>query len=315
MNNSKLGIFLQLILVTSFIVVSFTLDDVFADEKEITSKSIAYENTSIIEFTNNGLEEIETIRIWLEDSSFVSFKSQNGWVSPIASTTSITFTTLEPLKINEIVKFGIKTEKNAPLIQWEAINKDGTLIETGITSSQNIPSYLNIEEQKLNEDLAVVFFNSTFKVIPKDLHPGSTIRVTGDNFVPNSNLTLFQSGVSAISFVTNENGHFMLTMTISENQKSDQINFVLRDKQENEKTISLYVTKIEQEIPDTIDFTVSDIQHKYYRTESVKFSGTTNPDSIVFITIKNSQEKLFSTKIINADSKGDWSSLIYISPI
>ncbi len=314
MNNSSLWIFLQLILVTSFIVVSFTLDDVFADEKEITSKSIAYENTSIIEFTNNGLEEIETIRIWLEDSSFVSFKSQNGWVSPIASTTSITFTTLEPLKINEIVKFGIKTEKNAPLIQWETINKDGTLIETGITSSQNIPSYLNIEEQKLNEDLAVVFFNSTFKVIPKDLHPGSTIRVTGDNFTPNSNLTLFQSGVSAISFVTNENGHFMLTMKISENQKSDQINFVLRDKQENEKTISLYVTEIEQEISYTIDFTVSEIQNEYYRSESVKFSGTTNPDSIVLITIKNSQDKLFSTKIKNADSKGDWSSLIYVSP-
>jgi len=314
MNNSSLWIFLQLILVTSFIVVSFTLDDVFADEKEITSKSIAYENTSIIEFTNNGLEEIETIRIWLEDSSFVSFKSQNGWISPIASTTSITFTTLEPLKINEIVKFGIKTEKNAPLIQWEAINKDGTLIETGITSSQNIPSYLNIEEQKLNEDLAVVFSNSTFKVIPKDLHPGSTIRVTGDNFTPNSNLTLFQSGVSAISFVTNENGHFMLTMKIPENLKSDQINFVLRDKQENEKIISLYVTKIEQEIPDTIDFTVSEIQNEYYRSESVKFSGTTNPDSIVLITIKNSQDKLFSTRIINVDSKGDWSSLIYVSP-
>ena len=47
MNNSSLGIFLQLILATSFIFVSFSLDDVFADEKVITTKSIAYENTSM----------------------------------------------------------------------------------------------------------------------------------------------------------------------------------------------------------------------------------------------------------------------------
>jgi len=313
MNNSSFRLFLQFILVTSFIVAGFTLDDIFADEKKITSKTIAYENTSIIEFTNNGLEEIETIRIWLEDSSFVSFKSQNGWVSPIASATSITFTTLEPLKINEIVKFGIKTEKNTPLIQWEALNKEGNLIETGITTSQNMPSYLNMEDQKLNEELAVIFSNSTFKVIPKDLHPGSTIRVIGDNFVPNSNLTLFPSDMGYRTFVTDENGHFMLTMKISENQKTEQINFVLRDKQENEKIISLYVTEIGPEISNTIDFTVSEIQNKYYRSESVIFSGTTNPDSIVFITIKNSQGNLFSTEIKNADSNGDWSALIYVS--
>jgi len=314
MNNSSLRIYLQLILVTSFILVSFTLDDVFAEEKVITSKSIAYENTSIIEFTNNGLEEIETIRIWLEDSTFVSFKSQNGWISPIASAKTITFTTLEPLKVNEIVKFGIKTEKYTSLIQWEALNKEGNLIETGKTYSQNIPSFLNIQEQKLNEELAVIFSNSTFKVIPTNLHPGSTIRVTGDNFVPNSNLTLFQTEESPISFVTDENGHFMLTMKISENQKSEQVNFILRDKQENEKTISLYVTEIGQKISNTFDFTVSEIQNEFYRSDSVEFSGTTNPDSTVLITIKNSQDNLFSTEIKNADSKGDWSALIYISP-
>jgi len=66
MNNSLLGI--CLVLFTSFIIIGFTLDDVFADEKEITSQSFSFENTSIIEFTNNSLEEIKTIRIWLTDS-------------------------------------------------------------------------------------------------------------------------------------------------------------------------------------------------------------------------------------------------------
>jgi len=60
MNNSLLRICL---LFTSLILIGFTLDDVFADEKEITSKSFSFENTAIIEFTNNSLEEIKTIRI------------------------------------------------------------------------------------------------------------------------------------------------------------------------------------------------------------------------------------------------------------
>ena len=315
MNISSLGIFLQLVFITSFIVAGFTLDDVFADETEITSKSIAYETTSIIEFTNNGIEAIETIRIWIEDSSFVSFKSQNSWLSPIASAKTITFNTLEPLQINEIVKFGIKTEKPISHIQWEAFDKERNLIETGITLSQNMTSFLNIQEQKSDKDLAVIQSNSTFQVIPKNLHPGSMIRVTGDNFVSNSSLTFLQTGEESRSFVTDENGHFVLTSQISENTKTEQINFVLRDQQKNEKTVSLYVTEIEQEIPITIDFIVSEIQNEFSRSDSIEFSGTTHPDSTVLITIKNSQDDLFSTKVQNTDSKGDWFASIYISPI
>jgi len=314
MNISSLRIFLQLVFIASFIVAGFTLDDVFADETEISSKSITYETTSIIEFTNNGIEQIETIRIWIDDSSFVSFKSQDGWKSPIASAKTITFNTLEPLQINEIVKFGIKTEKPISHIQWEAFNKERNLIETGITLSQNMTSFLNIQEQKSVEDLAVIQSNSTFQVIPKNLHPGSMIRVTGDNFIANSGLTFFQSGVESRSFETDENGHFMLTSQIPENTKNEQINFVLRDKQENEKTVSLYVTEIEPDVPITIDFLVSEIQNKFSRSDSIEFSGTTNPDSTVLITIKNSQDDLFSTKVQNTDSNGDWSTSIYIQP-
>jgi len=115
--------------------------------------------------------------------------------------------------------------------------------------------------------------------------------------------------------VTDENGHFVLTSQISENTKTEQINFVIRDQQKNEKTLSLYVTEIEQEIPITIDFIVSEIQNEFSRFDSIEFSGTTHPDSTVLITIKNSQDDLFSTKVQNTDSKGDWSASIYISPI
>ena len=144
MNNSLLRI--CLVLFTFFILIGFTLNDVFADEKEITSQSFSFENTSIIEFTNNSLEEIKTIKIWLSDSSFNSFKSENGWTSTTPEDVVI-FTTSEPIKTNETVKFGIKTEKSNPLIHWEVLDKEGNQIEIGKTQSQTMQSFLSTQEQ------------------------------------------------------------------------------------------------------------------------------------------------------------------------
>jgi len=312
MNNSLLGIFL--VLFTSFIIIGFTLDDVFADEKEITSQSFSFENTSIIEFTNNSLEEIKTIRIWLTDSSFNSFKSENGWTSTITPQDVIIFITPEPIKTNEVVKFGIKTEKPNPLIHWEALDKEGNQIEIGKTQSQTMQSFVSPQEQRTIKDLTGILSESTFKVVPKNPHPGSTIRVAGDNFAPNSSLKLFLSDTKLKSFVTDENGHFILTIKIPKNTKAELVNFVLKDKQENEKIISLYLTETEQKIPKNIDLTVSETQNEFFRTDRIEFSGTANPGAPIIIKIKNPQGNLFSTKTQNVDSQGHWSASIYIPP-
>jgi len=116
MNNSSPGIFLLLVFLTSFTIISFTLGGVFDDEK-ITTQSFSFENTTIIEFTNNSLEELKTVRIWLTDSSFKSLKLENGWTSMIAPQEGIMFITSEPIKTNEAAKFGIKTDKQHPKIQ------------------------------------------------------------------------------------------------------------------------------------------------------------------------------------------------------
>ncbi len=312
MNNSLLKI--CLVLLTSFILIGFTLDDVFADEKEISSQSFSFENTSIIEFTNNSLKEIKTIKIWLADSSFNSFKSEHDWTSTLTSQDVIIFITSEPIKTNEVVKFGIKTEKSNPLIHWEALDKEGNQIEIGKTQSQTMQSFVSTQEQRTITELTGILSESTFKVVPKNPQPGSTIRVTGDNFVPNTSLKLFLSDTKLKSFVTDENGHFMFTIKIPKQTKAQQVNFILKDKQENEKIISLYLTEIEQKIPKNIDLTVSETQNEYFRTDRIEFTGTANPDSTIIIQIKNSQENLFLTKIKNVDSQGHWSASIYIPP-
>ncbi|PJC50612.1 MAG: hypothetical protein CO032_03910, partial [Nitrosopumilales archaeon CG_4_9_14_0_2_um_filter_34_16] len=134
---------------TSFVLSGIMFDDVFAEEKIIISKSIMFENTSIIEFINHSTDEIKTIVLWIGDSSFTSFKFQNDWISSIASKKSITFVTSNPLKVNETVKFGMKTEQPNLIFQWKALDKDGKLIESGITISEDISSSVNLPKQKL----------------------------------------------------------------------------------------------------------------------------------------------------------------------
>ena len=314
MNNSFSKLCLLLIFVLPFVLFGIILDDAYAEEKQIFSKSISFETTSILEFTNHGTTEIKTITVWLGDSSFVSFKPQNDWSSSTASEKSITFVTLDPLKTNETVKFGIKTESSYPFVQWKAFDKDNVLVESGISLSENIPSFLDPQEQKSPED-PVILSNSTFKVIPTNLHPGSTVRVTGSDFAPHSSLTLFPFEARSKSFVTDENGHFMLTLKIPENQKPEKINFILKDNQENEKTIGLFVTEIEQEFLHSFNFTVFEIENKFTRSDRIKFLGTANPDSSIIIKIKDPQNNPFSTKVQRTDSNGQWSVSTLFSPI
>ena len=230
MNNSSLRIFLLLVFFISFTIIGFTLDGVFDDEKEITSQSFSFENTTIIKFTNNSLEELITVRIWLTDSSFKSLKSENGWTSTIAPQEGIIFITSEPIKTNETVKFGIKTDKPNPLIHWEALDKEENQIEIGKTQSQTIQSFVSTQEQRSIKDLTGILSESTFK-IPKKT-------------------------------------------------KAEQVNFVLKDKQENEKIISLQLIEIEQKIPKNIGLTVSETQNEFYRTDRLEFSGTAKPNII-----------------------------------
>ena len=308
MNNSLLRIFF--VLFVSFMLIGFNLYDVFADKNKITSQSFSLENTSIIAFTNNSNEEIKTIKIWLTNSSFVSFKLENNWTSPIASQNTIIFTTLEPIKTNETVKLGIKTEKSNPLIHWEVFDKEDNQIEVGKTQSEIMQSF--VSEPEVIKEPVGIFPESTFKVVPKNLHPGSTIRVTGDNFAPTSSLELFLSDTKIKSFETNENGYFMLTLKIPKKIMAEQVNFVLKDKQKNEKIISVYLTEVEQQITENIRLTVSNAQNNFFRSDKFEFSGTANPNTTIIIKIKNPQGNLFSTMMKNTDSKGFWSASINI---
>jgi len=84
MNNSKnINIKSKGIILSAFVLFSVLLifipTNVYADEIDITN--IGLEETTIITLKNNSNEDVNSLRIWLqEDFNFESFKTENGWV-------------------------------------------------------------------------------------------------------------------------------------------------------------------------------------------------------------------------------------------
>ena len=78
MNSSfTRGVFLWLLLVVSMFTV-FSLNEIVAQENVVTAKSTGFEETTIIEFENNGNSDIETFRMWLgADNSFIVINNEN----------------------------------------------------------------------------------------------------------------------------------------------------------------------------------------------------------------------------------------------
>ncbi len=129
--NRLLRCFFLSVFLMSALILSFNFDLVFAEDKEISTKIFSFENTTIIQFTNQGTEDLKSLRIWLTDFSDKSFKSETGWSAQKTPEQVLVFTTIEPLKSGEKVKFGIKTDKPKPDIIWKGIDQEGNPIISG----------------------------------------------------------------------------------------------------------------------------------------------------------------------------------------
>src|SRR3970282_2378247 len=136
--SSTRGVFLSLVLLCFTVAVIIPINVYAAEEGNV--KSFSFEETTIIEFTNSGKEDVNSFRIWLgSDINFKSFKTESGWIGEKTPQGVIVFTSTESVKPGESIKIGIKTDKTNPRINWKALDKNEEQIETGTTSPKELP--------------------------------------------------------------------------------------------------------------------------------------------------------------------------------
>jgi len=308
MHLSNKVIFLSLIFIASIFTIT-AFQEVHAQESLVTANSIGFKETTIIEFQNNdNTSEIETFRIWLGSAfNFKSFKTERGWIGEKTPQGVIIFTTSAPLKSGEVVKFGIKTDKPKPGINWKALTDSEKQIAVGKTLVSE--SSVIEPDGKTSSTNMGVLEDSTFRLIPEKPSVGSSIRVTGENFGENQKLDFYIGTKKIESFQTDGNGHFIFTSSIPENQIAERVDFKIKDSKGNEKSLSLRIGDVGDRMisSDNIPLSIHATPPVVYRGNSITVAGTGPPGTTVTGTTKNESGEVITTIAIDVDLDGKWS--------
>lgn len=306
MSKSSLrGIFLSLILIFALTVISIPI--IAYAENEIKVESLYFEKGTIIEFTNEGKVDVESFRIWLgSDFNFESFKSEEGWVGDKTPEGVIIFSSTEPLEQGSSVKFGVKTDKPKPGINWKALDKKGEQLSLGKSIPSNFGDQVSVSSN--TSTINGIFENSFFRIIPDKPNAGGTIRVLGDNFGQSQEFEFFINTKKLGSFFTDNTGYFITTFQIPENQKSERVDFFIKDKTGDSKNISLILGSSGTNLPsgDIVKLTIKGIPDVMHRGDFLEISGTAQPGSAITASVKNPDNEIINTRTAEVTAKGTW---------
>ncbi len=298
------------------VMFSFTLTiseptDAYAEGATMTS--IALEETIVLELTNDSDVGIVMLRIWPEpDFNFQSFKTERGWAGVKNSVGVIIFTTTEPIGPSESVKFGVKTDRPIQNINWKALDGQENIIGLEKLFLTQMPTSGDKDTQDPiipNKQVEQgVTSESTFRIIPERPNVGSPIRVTGEEFGPSEKFSFHINDKQIGTFTTNEDGNFMTTMKIPDDQEADRTEFIVRDQEGEEKTLSIRITDVpDRTVPShSIPLTINGIPNVVYQGDLLNIFGTGNPGSAITAIITTPTGEIINSRTAEIDSKGDW---------
>jgi len=305
--SSKKGIFLSVIVLFS---ISLILTPLNGYAEEINVKSVGLDKTTIITLTNDGSKDVKTFRIWLsQDANFQSFKTEKGWIGEKTPQGVIVFSSSESIKENESVKFGIKTDKPNPVINWKALDQTGSIMDTGVITTTTIKVVIQNPEITVDKNSnGEIFSESTFRVIPDKPNPGSTIRVTGENFGASQFFDFYINDNKIGNFETDNNGYFITTMVIPKTENKDRVDFKVKNYEGEEKIVSLRLGNNDNRVTQLTDtkITINGIKNTINRGDSLDISGTGTPGTAIITEIKNPEEITINSRTAKVDGTGNW---------
>ena len=271
----------------------------------INAKSHSFEETTIIEFTNDGKKDVSSFMIWLNsDSNFKSFKTERGWIGEKTPQGVIILTSSESVKSGESIKIGIKTDMSNPTINWKALDKNKEEIQSGTAISGELPKPI----PTLKNLSSGILEDSVYRIIPEKPNAGSTIRITGNSFGSSQQFEFYIDVNKIGTFQTDENGYFMATMKIPENQSQERSDFIVKDLEGNEKKISIRIGINGTNIPisENVQLTIKGIPEIIQIGDMLEVSGTATPNMVVTGTITDPDKEIINTRTADVDAKGNW---------
>ena len=296
------------ILLVSASLFTYVTPQISAEGELVTVTATNHDQVTVVEYKNNqeNIFDITSVVLKVDDGgTFKSFKTEKGWLGKKTDSSTITFSSTNPVKPGQSVKFGIKTDKSTPSFSWSALDSDGDEIGSGgriLTSSQaELPEQTttSIVEGKIS-DLA------TFKIIPDTPRVGSDLRIIGENFPPKTDLDFYINDLKIESFSSDEKGSFIVSTEIPSNQLADRADFIIKDRGGNQKSMSLRIQGESIRPSEDVELTAN-VASIVHRSDEVVISGTAASSSTLTISLSDSTGQVLTAKTVKADGAGNYS--------
>jgi len=301
------GMLLSILLISGSFFI-FVVPQVEGQTEFVTVSSTSHEGITVVEYKNSeeNIFDIKSVVLEVNNGNFKSFKTENGWTGKKTSADAVTFTSTNPIKPGESAKFGIKTDRPAPVFSWKAFDEEGDELGSGariVTTQQEITTK---ETNPLGP--AGVLDDSSFRMIPSAPSVGSSLRIIGENFGPREKFDFYIDDNKIDSFVTDENGDFTISIKVPENQRVDRADFIIRDQNGNQKSMSLRIKEASGRAvaPQDVILTVN-ADSVFHRGDEKMVTGTAAPESTITMSIADSEGNILTTFTAKADSTGKYS--------
>jgi len=292
-------------------LISFSIllsnQEAFAEDITVTSNTA--DSKTIMEIKNDRKSDVEldSIRIWLSgNESFKSFKTQQGWIGEINQQGVLTITAYnDGLTSGQTLKFSITTSSETPVINWKAIDKNGNVIQSSVSTTTKLEG-TQVDDLK-GGDIAILD-SSTFRTIPEKPRVDSSFRLVGQSFSASQDLDFYITDDKIGSFKTDSNGNFVVTMKISNNVAPDRSDFTLVDSIGNEKTISLRLAESYNRLvsDDIVKLTMDSTEENVKRGDTVSLTGQATAGKTLTLITKSYDNDVITSEIVKTNSQGKW---------
>jgi len=310
MKRCKLSGILASVLLIFSIFSLLSISEVNADES-ISVSAKSYQNTIIIEFENESVSKIKTIKMWLGgDATFKSFKVESDW-GYTPDSKLVVFTATNTLNPSESVKFGFITNEKVTGINWKALDQNGNEIDKRKTSIQEIshttPSFIEEESEAIEQakETGSALYGSK-KFIPEKLRVGSDVRLAGNGFGADKELKLYLDTTILKSVSTDEQGNFLTTISIPDSYNVGTSEFIIKDESGNFQSTNINIEEQKNRFLKTTEFKVNSIPTEISYDETLIFSGTAYPQSAIIINFESDTRGLEKTRVVTSNSNGEW---------
>ena len=310
MKRYKLSSIFASVLLIFSIFTLLSISEVNAEEA-ISVNAKGYQNTRIIEFENESTSKIKTIKMWLGgDVTFKSFKVESDW-GYTPDNKLVVFTATNTLNSGESVKFGLITNEKVTGINWKALDQNDNEIDKRKTTIQEIshttPSFIEEESEAIEQvkETGSALYGIK-KFIPEKLRIGSDVRLAGNGFGAEKELKLYLDTTILKSVNTDEHGNFLTTISIPDTYDTGTSEFIIKDESDNFQSTNINIEEQKNRFLKTTEFKINSVPTEISYDEMLIFSGSAYPQSAIIISIEDSERNLEKTRVITANSNGEW---------